>query len=180
MANFPLEKLAGTQTEKNLHSAIAGECQAYVKYQWYANKAKKDGYVEISNIFNITADNEKEHAEIWFKYLGGLGTTEQNLTAAAGGEHYEHTTMYADFAATAEKEGLTELARLFRQVGSIEKLHEDRYNEMKKQLVDGCTFTSDDSNTNWKCLNCGYEMMSKDAPQQCPVCSHPQAYFQKC
>lgn len=179
MANFPIDGLAGTQTEKNLFTAFAGECQAYVKYQWYANKAKKDGYVEVTNIFNVTANNEKEHAEIWFGYLGGLGTTEQNLIAAAGGEHYEWETMYSDFALTAEKEGFTELARLFSQVAKIERWHENRYNEYTKKVSDGSIFTSNDSNTKWLCLSCGHEIMSKDAPQICPVCSHSQAYMQK-
>ena len=172
-----VESLKGTRTEQNLHTALSGESQAYLRYRWFEEKAKSDGYVAISKIFAETADNEKEHAEIWFRYLGGWGGTERNLEAAAGGEHFEWETMYAEFAATARAEGFEQLAFLFEKVGEIEKRHEERYLKHLKEVQNAAVFTSDHATTKWICLNCGYVITAKEPPQICPVCSHPQAYF---
>lgn len=179
MGNIPVEGLAGTQTEKNLHAALAGEAQAYVKYQWYAKKARKDGLIEISNTFNQIADNEKEHAEIWFKYLGGIGSTDQNLSACIGGEHYEWATMYADFAKTAAREGFNQIAAMFERIASVEKSHEGHYQQLKNALRSGNMFKSDAEDTQWECLNCGFVVQGKDAPDVCPACAHIQGFFKR-
>ena len=173
------EKLKGTKTEVNLHTALSGESQAYLRYKWFEAKAKKDGYVEIADIFCETADNEKEHAEIWFNYLGGLGDTERNLDAAASGEHFEWESMYAQFAAEAREEGFEPLAKLFERVASIEKMHEARYAKYKNRLANGELFTSSSETTKWICLNCGYVVEAKEPPAVCPTCMHPKGYFKK-
>ena len=174
-----IETLKGTETEKNLHTALSGESQAYLRYKWFEEKAKSDGYVEISRIFAETADNEKEHAEIWFRYLGGWSATERNLDAAAGGEHFEWATMYAEFEETARREGFEVIAELFKKVASIEKTHEERYVQYLNQVRDGKCFTSDRAETKWVCLNCGYVAVGKEPPAVCPVCSHPRGYFKE-
>ena len=174
-----VESLKGTRTEQNLHTALSGESQAYLRYKWFEEKAKSDGYVSISKIFAETAGNEMEHAEIWFKYLGGWGGTERNLEAAAGGEHFEWTSMYAEFADTARAEGFTELALLFEKVGAIEKRHEERFLAHLDQVRNATVFTSENASTRWICLNCGHVIAAKEPPQICPVCAHPRAYFSK-
>lgn len=179
MGNFPIEKIAGTETEKNLHYALGGESQAALKYAWYAKKALEDGYKEISDIFNETSQNEREHAEIWFKYLGGWGNTSQNLDAAAGGEHYEWSTMYSGFAETADSEGLPEIAALFRRVADVEKRHEERYLRYKEKVDNNTMFVSGSQNTKWVCLACGTVVQAKNAPPKCPTCGHDQAYFKE-
>ena len=173
------EKLKGTKTEVNLHTALSGESQAYLRYKWFEAKAKKDGYVEIADIFCETAENEKEHAEIWFNYLGGLGDTERNLDAAANGEHFEWESMYAQFAREAREEGFEPLAKLFERVASIEKIHEARYAKYKNRLANGELFTSSSETTKWICLNCGYVVEAKEPPAVCPTCMHPQGYFKR-
>ena len=173
------EKLKGTKTETNLHTALSGESQAYLRYKWFEAKAKKDGYVEIADIFCETADNEKEHAEIWFNYLGGLGDTERNLDAAANGEHFEWESMYAQFAREAREEGFEPLAKLFERVASIEKMHEARYAKYKNRLANGELFTSSSETTKWICINCGYVVEAKEPPAVCPTCMHPKGYFKK-
>ena len=174
----PVEKLSGTETEKNLHTALSGESQAYLRYKWFESKAKKDGYVEISELFRDTASNEMEHAEIWFKYLGGLSSTERNLECAASGENFEWSTMYAEFEQTARREGFDAIADLFSRVASIEKQHEKNYKKSLEQLKKGECFTSDRVE-KWICINCGYIMEAKDAPAACPTCAHPQGYFKR-
>lgn len=174
-----VESLKGTRTEQNLHTALSGESQAYLRYRWFEEKAKRDGFVEISQIFAETAGNEREHAEIWFRYLGGVGATERNLEAAAGGEHFEWETMYAEFAQTARAEGFAQLAELFERVGEIEKRHEERYLRYMNEVKAGETFVSDYASTKWICLNCGHVAIGAEPPQICPVCSHPRAYFKK-
>lgn len=171
------ENIVGTQTEKNLHTALSGESQAYLRYKWFEKKAKNDGYVEISELFRDTAANEMEHAEIWFKYLGGWSGTERNLEAAASGEQFEWETMYAEFEKTAREEGFTEIANLFSRVASIEKMHEEHYRAALGKLKSGQVFTSDSENTRWICINCGYVVIGKEPPKICPTCSHPQGYF---
>ena len=172
-------ELKGSKTEANLLAAFAGESQAHTKYQYYASKAKKDGYEQIAAIFQETAANEKEHAKIWFKLLhdGAVPATTENLKDAAAGENYEWTDMYATFAKEAEEEGFTELARLFKGVAAIEKAHEERYLKLLKNIEDGIVF-SRDGDTIWKCGNCGHIVVGKKAPEVCPVCAHPQAYFE--
>lgn len=174
-----LEKLAGSKTETNLHTALSGESQAYVRYRFFEKKARDDGYEEIARIFAETAENEKEHAEIWFRYLGGVGSTEDNLNSAAGGERFEWSTMYAEFAAEAREEGFESIALLFDRIASVEKTHEERYVKYLNEVRDGKSFTSDSSETVWICLNCGYSVVAKDAPGICPACSHPKGYFKK-
>jgi rubrerythrin len=169
-------ELKGSQTEKNLQAAFAGESQARNKYTYFANVAKKEGYMQFYKIFNETAANEQEHAEIWFKHLGGLGTTAANLEAAAAGEHYEWTEMYKTFAEVADKEGFAVIAEQFRKVATIEKTHEERYRKLLDNLKTNHVFISDDVQV-WKCSNCGYITVGKEAPKACPVCAHPQAYF---
>ena len=171
-------ELKGSRTEANLQTAFAGESMARNKYTYFASKAKKDGYVQIGNIFEETANNEKEHAKLWFKLLnGGIGTTEENLKAAADGENYEWTDMYAGFAKTAREEGFEDIARTFEGVAAIEKEHEERYRKLLKNVQDGIVF-SKDGDTIWQCSNCGHIVVGAKAPEICPVCSHPQAYFQ--
>ncbi len=174
-----MAELKGSQTEKNLMTAFAGESQARNKYTYYASKAKKDGYVQIAKIFEETAANEKEHAEIWFKLLhdGQIPDTLTNLADAAEGENYEWTDMYAGFAKTAREEGFDKIATLFDLVGKIEKEHEERYRKLFKNIQDGIVF-SRDGDTMWQCSNCGHIVIGKNAPEICPVCSHAKAYFQ--
>ena len=167
----------GSRTEANLMAAFAGESQARNKYDYYASQAKKDGYVQIANLFLETADNEKEHAKIWFKLLGGIGSTEENLAAAADGENHEWTDMYVQFAREAREEGFDEIAALFEGVAAIEKEHEERYRRLLKNLKDGLVF-SRDGDKIWQCSNCGHIVVGREAPEICPVCAHPQAYFQ--
>ena len=171
------EKLKGTKTEQNLHTALSGESQAYLRYKWFEEKAKSDGFAEIAQIFHETADNEREHAEIWFKFLGGWHFTGDNLDVAANGEHFEWETMYAQFAEEARSEGFEYLAGLFERVASIEKAHEQRYVEHRDAVRQGKVFTSDSEQTKWICLNCGYVITAKEPPMVCPVCQHPQGYF---
>ena len=172
-------ELKGTKTEKNLQQAFAGESQAHAKYQYYASKAKKDGYVQIGNLFEETAINEKEHAKIWFKLLHGgeIPTTELNLEDAAAGENYEWTDMYAGFAKTAKEEGFDEIAYLFGSVAAIEKVHEERYRKLIENIKGGAVF-SRDKDMIWECANCGHIVVGKKAPEMCPVCKHPKSYFQ--
>ncbi len=170
-------ELKGSKTEQNLRTAFAGESQARNKYTYFASKAKKEGYVQIANIFTETADNEKEHAKIWFKLLGGIGTTAENLLAAAEGENYEWTDMYLTFAKEAREEGFEDIAKLFEGVGAIEKEHEERYRKLLANVEGGLVF-SKDGDMIWQCANCGHIVVGKKAPEVCPVCAHPQAYFQ--
>ncbi len=172
-------ELKGSQTEKNLLAAFAGESQARNKYTFYASKAKKEGYEQIAAIFLETADNEKEHAKLWFKYLhnGEVPSTAENLLDAANGENYEWTDMYKEFEETARKEGFIEIANKFKMVGAIEKEHEERYKELLSKVKDGVVFISKDLAV-WKCRNCGHIVVGKFAPSVCPVCNHPQAYFE--
>ena len=171
-------ELKGSQTEKNLQTAFAGESQARNKYTYFASKAKKDGYEQIAAIFEETANNEKEHAKMWFKLLnGGIGTTEENLKAAAEGENYEWTDMYAGFAKTAREEGFDAIAKLFEGVAAIEKHHEERYRKLLKNIEDKVVF-SKDGDAIWQCRNCGHIVVGTKAPEVCPVCSHPQSYFE--
>lgn len=174
-----MPELKGSKTEQNLMTAFAGESQARNKYTYYASKAKKEGYVQISKIFEETAANEKEHAEIWFKLLhdGAVPDTMTNLADAANGENYEWTDMYAGFAKTARAEGFDKIATLFELVGKIEKEHEERYRKLLKNIQDGIVF-SRDGDTIWQCSNCGHIVIGKKAPEICPVCAHKQAYFQ--
>ncbi len=172
-------ELKGSRTEANLMAAFAGESQARNKYTYYASKAKKDGYVQIAKIFEETADNEKEHAKIWFKLLHGgeMPETTENLADAAAGENYEWTDMYAGFAKEAEEEGFTQIAALFKMVAAIEKEHEERYRKLLANIEDEVVF-SKDHDVIWQCSNCGHIVIGKKAPKMCPVCAHPQAYFQ--
>ena len=174
-----MKNIKGTRTEKNLLEAFAGESQARNKYTFYASKAKKDGYVQISKIFEETAGNEKEHAEIWFKYLheGKVPTTTVNLKDAADGENCEWTDMYARMAREAREEGFDEIADKFEMVGAIEKEHEERFRKLLKNIEDRVAFARD-GDTIWQCSNCGHIVIGKDAPEICPVCDHPQSYFQ--
>ena len=167
----------GTKTEQNLLAAFAGESQARNKYTYFASKAKKEGFEQIAALFLKTADNEKEHAKLWFKELNGIGTTAENLAAAADGENYEWTDMYEDFAKTAEKEGFKELATKFRMVGEIEKHHEERYRKLLSNIEDEVVFSKDEDKI-WICRNCGHVVIGKKAPNVCPVCNHPQSYFE--
>ena len=172
-----MANLKGSKTEANLQTAFAGESMARNKYTYYASKAKKDGYVQISKIFEETANNEKEHAKIWFKLLEGIGSTAENLKAAAAGENYEWTDMYATFAKEAHEEGFEDIAFLFEKVGAIEKEHEARYLKLLSN-VEGNLVFSRDGDCIWQCSNCGHIVIGKKAPEICPVCSHPKAYFQ--
>ena len=171
--------LKGTRTEANLMAAFAGESQARNKYSYYASKAKKDGYVQIAAIFEETANNEKEHAKMWFKLLhgGSIGSTMDNLKDAAEGENYEWTDMYATFAKEAREEGFDHIAELFEGVAAIEKEHEERYRKLLANIEGGLVF-SRDNDMIWQCSNCGHICIGKKAPEVCPVCAHPQAYFQ--
>ena len=170
-------ELKGSKTEKNLMTAFAGETQARSKYNYFASVAKKEGYEQISAIFAETADNEKEHAKLWFKALGLLGDTAANLQHAAEGEHYEWTDMYATFAKEAEEEGFAELARKFRAVAAIEKSHEERYRALLNNVEMQRVFEKSEE-TMWECRNCGHLVIGKKAPAVCPVCDHPQSYFE--
>ncbi|MBO7145340.1 MAG: rubrerythrin family protein [Salinivirgaceae bacterium] len=171
--------LKGTKTEANLQAAFAGESQARNKYTYYASKAKKDGFVQIANIFEETAANEKEHAKIWFKLLhdGAVPSTIENLKDAADGENYEWTDMYAKFAEDARAEGFDKIATLFEEVGKIEREHEERYRKLLANIEGGLVF-SKDNDTIWQCSNCGHIVVGKKAPEVCPVCDHPQSFFQ--
>ena len=170
-------KYAGTQTEKNLQTAFAGESQARNKYTYFASVAKKEGYEQISAIFQHTVDNEKEHAKMWFKELGGIGNTIANLNAAADGENYEWTDMYDEFAKTAEEEGFPELAAKFRGVAAIEKMHEERYRQLLNNIETKTVFEKSEVKV-WECRNCGHIVVGTAAPEVCPVCNHPQSYFE--
>ena len=170
--------LKGTKTEKNLAVAFAGESEARNKYTYYASKAKKEGYEQIAALFEETAQNEKEHAKLWFKLLhGGIGSTAENLKDAASGEHYEWTDMYATFAKEAREEGFERIAFLFEEVAKIEKEHEERYLKLLKNVQGEEVFKKDEKEM-WICRNCGYIHIGEDAPKACPVCAHPQAYFE--
>ena len=169
--------LKGSKTEQNLMTAFAGESQARNKYSYYASKARKDGYVQIANLFEETANNEKEHAKMWFKLFHGIGSTADNLLDAAQGENYEWTDMYAGFAKEAREEGFDDIAALFDGVAAIEKEHEERYRKLLANIEGGLVF-SRDGDMIWQCSNCGHIVVGKQAPEVCPVCSHPQAYFQ--
>ena len=174
-----MKDLKGSKTEQNLMTAFAGESQAHTKYQYYASKAKKDGYVQMSEIFLETSRNEKEHAKLWFKYLHGgeVPTTSQNLEDAANGENYEWTDMYDTFAKEAREEGFLEIAHKFEMVAAIEKHHEERYRKLLKNIEDEVVF-SREGDVVWQCSNCGHIVIGKKAPGVCPVCNHPQSYFQ--
>lgn len=171
-------ELKGSQTEKNLWAAFAGESQAYTKYGYYASRAKKDGFEQISALFTETSGNEKEHAKIWFKLVAGIGATAENLEAAADGEHEEWTSMYPEFAKVAREEGFTKIANLFEAVAKIEKEHEERYRLLLANVKDEKVFKKNEK-IIWQCRNCGYVCESPQAPQVCPVCAHPQAYFEQ-
>ena len=172
-------ELKGTKTEKNLMAAFAGESEARNKYTYYASKAKKDGYVQIAALFEETAANEKEHAKIWFKLLhdGAVGPTAENLEDAAQGENYEWTDMYPSFAKEAREEGFEQIAALFEAVAAIEKEHEERYRKLLANVQGGLVFSRDEDQI-WQCSNCGHIVVGKKAPEVCPVCAHPQSYFQ--
>lgn len=170
-------ELKGSKTEKNLMAAFAGETQARSKYTYFASVAKKEGYEQISEIFLTTAENEKEHAKMWFKALGGLGTTAENLAAAREGENYEWTDMYDSFAKTAEEEGFPELAARFRLVGAIEKHHEERYRALLHNIEMAEVFAKSEVKV-WECRNCGHIVVGTQAPEVCPTCNHPQSYFE--
>ena len=171
-------ELKGSKTEKNLMAAFSGESEARNKYTYYASKAKKDGYVQIAKLFEETASNEKEHAKIWFKLLkDGIGATADNLADAASGENYEWTEMYPTFAKEAREEGFDHIAYLFEQVAKIEKEHEERYKKLLENIEGGLVFSRDEEMI-WQCSNCGHIVVGKKAPEVCPVCAHPQAYFE--
>ena len=172
-------KYTGTQTEKNLQAAFAGESQARNKYTFFASVAKKQGYEQIAALFLKTADNEKEHAKLWFKELAGIGDTAENLAAAAEGENYEWTDMYAGFAKTAEAEGFPELAARFRMVGEVERHHEERYRALLHNVETAAVFARSEVKI-WECRNCGHIVVGTAAPEVCPVCNHPQSYFELC
>jgi len=174
-----MKELKGTRTEANLKTAFAGESQARNKYTYYASKARKDGYVQIANLFEETANNEREHAKIWFKLLHGgeVPGTEENLLDAAEGENYEWTDMYAHMAEEAREEGFTQIAELFSRVANIEKTHEERYRKLLSNIKDGLVFSRDNDQV-WICSNCGHIVIGKKAPELCPVCKHPKAFFE--
>ncbi len=174
-----MKELKGTKTERNLQEAFAGESQARNKYTYWASKAKKDGYQQIAAIFEETANNEKEHAKMWFKLLegGGIKSTVENLKAAADGENFEWTDMYERMAKEAEEEGFLEIAEKFRGVAAIEKHHEERYRKLLQNIEDKVVF-SRDGDSIWQCRNCGHIVIGKDAPEVCPVCDHPQSFFE--
>ena len=170
-------KYSGTKTEQNLRTAFSGESEARNKYTFFASTAKKEGYEQIAALFQKTADNEKEHAKMWFKELQGIGSTADNLLSAAEGENYEWTDMYATFAKEAREEGFDHIADLFEMVGAIEKEHEERYRRLLKNVEDKLVF-SRDGDCVWQCSNCGHIVVGKQAPEVCPVCAHPKAYFE--
>ena len=171
-------ELKGSKTETNLRSAFAGESQARNKYTYYASVAKKEGYEQIASIFTETAENEKEHAKMWFKALGELGNTAENLKAAASGENYEWTEMYSEFAETARDEGFDHIARLFESVAEIEKEHEERYLKLLGNIENNLVFEAEEG-TVWVCRNCGHVSIGKKAPEGCPTCAHPKSYFER-
>lgn len=172
-----MNKYSGTQTEKNLQTAFAGESQARNKYTYFASTAKKEGFEQIASIFEKTANNEKEHAKMWLKELAGIGNTKENLLSASEGENYEWTDMYEGFAKTAEEEGFPELARKFRMVGIIEKYHEERYRKLLQNIENNEVFAKSTVKI-WECRNCGHIVIGENAPVVCPVCNHPQSYFE--
>lgn len=173
-----MKELKGTKTEQNLREAFAGESQAFTKYSYYASKAKKEGYVQIGELFEETANNEKEHAKIWFKLLhDGMPDTDANLLDAAEGENYEWTDMYAGFAKVAKEEGFDKIAFLFEAVGAIEKSHEERYRKLLANVKENAVFIKGEK-VMWQCANCGHIVIGTNAPEVCPVCDHPKAYFQ--
>ena len=174
-----LPELKGTKTEKNLNEALGGESRVYLKYYRYAEKAEKEGLHSVAKIFRDTAENERAHAEIWLRYLGEVGNTETNLQQASDGEHWEWTDMYAGFAETAKEEGFEQIAALFEQVAEVEKAHDARYAATLETLRSGKLFSSDSENTQWICLYCGHVYTGKEPPAVCPVCSHPQGFFEK-
>jgi rubrerythrin len=173
-------ELKGSKTEANLREAFSGESQARTRYTFFASQARKQGYEQIAAIFQETADNEKEHAKLWYKYLNGgsIGTTEENLKIAADGEHYEWSDMYKRMADTAEEEGFLEIAKTMRLVASVEKRHEERYLKLLKNVKDNLVFRCEET-TVWVCRNCGFVYVGKEAPEVCPACRHPQAYFER-
>jgi len=172
-----MKELKGTKTLENLMIAFAGESQARNKYTYYASKAKKEGYVQISKIFEETAANEKEHAELWFKLAEGIGSTEENLLAAAAGENYEWTDMYAEMAKVAREEGFDQIARMMDGVAAVEKEHEERYRKLAENIKNGMVFKRDEP-VVWQCSNCGHQFVGLEAPEVCPVCAHKKEYFQ--
>ncbi|MBQ6248959.1 MAG: rubrerythrin family protein [Oscillospiraceae bacterium] len=172
-----MNKLAGTKTERNLREAFAGESQARNKYTYFASVAKKEGYEQISALFLKTAENEKEHAKLWFKALGALGTTAENLASAADGENFEWTDMYDRMAREADEEGFHELAEQFRGVGAIEKMHEERYRALLRNVEAQKVFEKSEVKV-WECRNCGHIVVGTKAPEKCPVCNHPQSFFE--
>ena len=173
-----MKELKGTRTEQNLRAAFSGESEARNKYTYFASVAKKEGYNQIAAIFEETAGNEKEHAKMWFKLLNGIGDTKANLVSAAGGENYEWTQMYPEFARVAREEGFDEIAGMFERVAEVEKEHEERYKKLLANVEGGKVFISDDV-VLWQCTNCGAIVIGKEAPEVCPVCAHPKAYFQR-
>ncbi len=173
-----MPELKGSKTEKNLEAAFAGESMARNKYTYFAGAARKEGFEQIAAIFEMTANNEKEHAKIWFKLFHGIGNTAENLKTAAEGEHYEWTEMYKNFAAEAKAEGFDEIGRLFEQVAKVEYRHDHRYQALLKNVEEQHVFTKTDDVT-WECRNCGFTMKGKNAPNSCPVCKHPQSYFEE-
>ena len=173
-----MKELKGTRTEQNLRAAFSGESEARNKYTYFASVAKKEGYNQIAAIFEETAGNEKEHAKMWFKLLKGIGDTKANLVSAAGGENYEWTQMYPEFARVAREEGFDEIAGMFERVAEVEKEHEERYKKLLANVEGGKVFISDDV-VLWQCTNCGAIVIGKGAPEVCPVCAHPKAYFQR-
>ncbi len=179
MGNLPIPAIAGTETEKNLYTALSGESQAALKYKRYASDAKKEGYEAVARLFCETADNEVEHAELWLRYLGGTGSVAENLEAAAGGEHYEWSSMYDGFAKTADAEGFPELAAKFRMAAEVEKMHEGRYRCALSGVQTGGVFRDDCAETKWICLNCGFVYTGAEPPMQCPLCAHPRGYFDR-
>ena len=172
-----MKSLKGTKTEQNLRAAFSGESEARNKYTYFASVAKKEGYNQIAAIFEETAANEKEHAKMWFKLLEGIGDTKANLVSAAGGENYEWTEMYPEFARVAREEGFDSIATMFERVAEVEKEHEERYKELLANVEGGKVFVRDDVQM-WQCTNCGAIVIGKEAPEVCPVCAHPKAYFQ--
>ncbi len=174
-----IEALKGTKTEQNLNTAFSGESRAHLKYKWYEDQARKQGLEEVAEIFCETAHNEKQHAEIWFRYLAGDCDTECNLKDAVKGENHEWTSMYAEFAQTARDEGFLYLAGLFERVASIEKMHEERYAKYLSEVENKTLLTSDSEQTRWICLNCGYVFTGKEPPNECPVCQVERGYFKK-
>ncbi len=172
-----MQQLKGSKTEKNLWSAFSGEAMARSRYHFYAEVARREGYEQLGDVFDITASNEKAHAKLWLEQLDGIGTTEENLVAAAGGEKYEWSEMYKQFASDAKEEGFTKFAKMFEMVASVEKDHEERYNTLIENLKKGMVFKKDNM-VMWICRNCGYVHVAQEAPQMCPLCQKPRSYFE--